>query len=148
MRQDLAARIENDFTYHAPTAAQSESYIEIREMAKGLATLFATECPDSRELSLALTNLDQAVFWANAAIARNSDRPNKPAAQSSMRSNVMQEASTLGAPQTKAAHAGSHGMVSDQADSPAAARSDGWPPRSTRAPVPEPAVHVTTEHSP
>jgi hypothetical protein len=29
-------------------------------------------CPDSREKSLAMTNLEQAVMWANAAIARNS----------------------------------------------------------------------------
>lgn len=27
--------------------------------------------PKSREQSTALTNLDQVVFWANAAIARN-----------------------------------------------------------------------------
>jgi hypothetical protein len=28
-------------------------------------------CPESREKSLAITNLEQAVMWANAAIARN-----------------------------------------------------------------------------
>jgi hypothetical protein len=28
-------------------------------------------CPGSRELSLAITKLEEAVFWANAAIARN-----------------------------------------------------------------------------
>ena len=33
--------------------------------------LMIASCPDSRELSLALTNLEQAVFWANASIARN-----------------------------------------------------------------------------
>jgi hypothetical protein len=28
-------------------------------------------CPESRELALASTNLEQCVMWANAAIARN-----------------------------------------------------------------------------
>ncbi len=28
-------------------------------------------CPDSRELSLAITHLEEVVFWANAAIARH-----------------------------------------------------------------------------
>lgn len=31
-------------------------------------------CPDTRELSLAMTKLEEAMFWANAAIARNHDR--------------------------------------------------------------------------
>jgi hypothetical protein len=28
-------------------------------------------CPDSREKSLAITHLEDAVMWANASIARN-----------------------------------------------------------------------------
>lgn len=47
-------------------------YQEIREQARALALLLAGLCPASRELSLALTNLEQTVMWANAAIARNS----------------------------------------------------------------------------
>lgn len=30
-------------------------------------------CPPSRELSLAMTNLEQAVFWANKAISRHKE---------------------------------------------------------------------------
>jgi hypothetical protein len=59
------------FTYHAPKERQAERYQEIREQAKQLAIKMTEECPESRELSLALTNLEQAIFWANAAIARN-----------------------------------------------------------------------------
>ena len=33
--------------------------------------MLVDECPDSRELSVALTKLEEAVMWANAAIARN-----------------------------------------------------------------------------
>ena len=61
------------FTYHAPSPAQTKVYEKIRAAALELAFLLEAECPQSRELSLAITNLEQAVFWANAAIARNPD---------------------------------------------------------------------------
>lgn len=63
--------IENNFSYHAPKEGQPAKYEAIREKAKELAYLIDAECPKSREQSLALTNLEQAVFWANAAVARN-----------------------------------------------------------------------------
>lgn len=61
----------NNFTYHAPLEGQPERYQEIREEAKGLADLLLQQCPPSRERSLAMTKLEEAVFWANASIARN-----------------------------------------------------------------------------
>ncbi|ALA12724.1 hypothetical protein ERICI_01329 [Paenibacillus larvae subsp. larvae] len=64
-------QIENNFKYHAPKEGQPEKYTAIREKAKELAYLIDELCPNSREKSLALTNLEQAVMWANAAIARN-----------------------------------------------------------------------------
>lgn len=67
--EELADR----FTYYAPKEGQVERYEEIR--AKGM--LFALEvlgsCPESREKSLAMTKIEEAVMWANAAIARNED---------------------------------------------------------------------------
>lgn len=39
--------------------------------AKELAYLLDAQVPNSREKSLAMTNLEQAVFWANAGVARN-----------------------------------------------------------------------------
>ena len=69
--RDLTARMQNDFTYHAPFGTQPERYQALREKAKELAGLMIASCPDSRELSLALTNLEQACFWANASISRN-----------------------------------------------------------------------------
>lgn len=65
------ARLESDFTYHAPHGDQAERYSEIRSAAKSLAELLIKYCPESRELSLSLANLEQAAFWANASIARN-----------------------------------------------------------------------------
>lgn len=59
------------FTHHPPKGDQAERYKQVRTAALALAILFMDRCPPSRELSLALTNLEQAVFWANASIARN-----------------------------------------------------------------------------
>lgn len=63
--------IENNFCYHPPKGDQPERYQIIRKNAKDLAMLFDELCPESREKSLAMTNLEQAVMWANASIARN-----------------------------------------------------------------------------
>jgi hypothetical protein len=67
MGQDL----NNIFTYHAPKDGQAERYVQLREAAKALAQLIVTLTPQSREQSVALTNVQQAVMWANAAIAIN-----------------------------------------------------------------------------
>lgn len=63
--------IENNFSYHAPKEGQPEKYIAIRDKAKECAYLIDELCPASREKSLAMTKLEEVVFWANAAIARN-----------------------------------------------------------------------------
>ncbi len=63
--------IENRFTYHAPKGDQPERYNLIRARAKDLALDIVTNTPNSREQSLALTHLETAIFFANAAIARN-----------------------------------------------------------------------------
>lgn len=63
--------IENNFKYHAPLPGQPEKYEQIRAKAKELAYLLVEVCPYSRERSHALTQLEDAVMWANAAIARS-----------------------------------------------------------------------------
>ena len=63
--------VDNIFQYHAPNADQANRYIALREKAKELAVLIQTTTPESREQSVALTNLQQTVMWANAAIAIN-----------------------------------------------------------------------------
>ena len=68
---DLHTRIDNDFTYHAPKEGQPELYDLLRSKCRALAHDLVGLVPESRELSLALTNLEQVVFWANAAVARN-----------------------------------------------------------------------------
>jgi len=67
----LKDQIERAFTYHAPAGDQQARYSEIRDDAKTLAYTFAKHCPESRELSSALTRLEEAVMHANASIARS-----------------------------------------------------------------------------
>lgn len=64
-------RIDNSFKHHAPKEGQPEKYTIIRADGLTMATTIDMFCPDSREKSLALTKLEEAVMWANAAIARN-----------------------------------------------------------------------------
>ena len=63
--------LENRFTYHAPKDDQPERYVAIRNMASDLAAHILAMTPESREQSLAITKLEEVVFWANASIARN-----------------------------------------------------------------------------
>jgi hypothetical protein len=59
------------FTYHPPQDHQVPKYQLIRAKATELAQLIVKLTHVSREQSLALTNLEQAVMWANASIARS-----------------------------------------------------------------------------
>jgi hypothetical protein len=63
--------IARRFTYHAPKPDQVPRYNSIRELANAFACHLVRTCPESRELSLAMTHLEEAVMQANAAIARN-----------------------------------------------------------------------------
>ena len=63
--------LKNRFTYHAPKQGQPERYNAVRLEYLAIARVISIECPPSPELSRALTKLEESVFWANAAIARN-----------------------------------------------------------------------------
>jgi hypothetical protein len=65
------ADLANRFTYHPPHGDQAARYGAIRGKAQDFAFYLSSQCPESRELSTALTKLDEVVFFANAAIARN-----------------------------------------------------------------------------
>lgn len=67
--------IENRFKFHPPkddaTRAAHES---IRGALKTVAHFVAGAIPPGREASLAITKLEEAMFWANAAIARDGSK--------------------------------------------------------------------------
>jgi len=67
----MRERIENDFTYHSPTPEKVKRHEDLRAFAKSFAIALTEYCPESRQLSLALTKLEESVMWGNAAIARN-----------------------------------------------------------------------------
>jgi hypothetical protein len=64
-------QIEWNMTNHAPSPEAIESIEDMRTIFKTTAKFVADHCPDSREKSLAQTNLEQALMWAVAGIARN-----------------------------------------------------------------------------
>ena len=63
--------IKNRFTFHPSSSSTVPLYEAMRSKALELAEWMDENAPESRELSLAITNLDQAVMWFNAAVARN-----------------------------------------------------------------------------
>lgn len=63
--------LDNAFTYHAPKDDQPARYVALRDMGRELAREILVRSKPSRERSLALTNLEEAIMWANAGIARN-----------------------------------------------------------------------------
>lgn len=64
--------IDRNYTYHVADSRDA-TFKAIRATAKTFAELINTECPDGREKSLALTKVEEAVMWANAAVARECD---------------------------------------------------------------------------
>ena len=69
---DKRTQVEHNFTYHAPKPEQQPKYEQLRNKAKELAHLIVDLTPTSREQSVALTELESCIMWANASIARNS----------------------------------------------------------------------------
>jgi hypothetical protein len=63
--------LANRFTSHAPKNGQQLKYAIVRGEALALAKTIVILTPNSREQSLALTKLEEVMFWSNAAIARN-----------------------------------------------------------------------------
>ena len=64
------SEVDIRFTYHAPKGNQVKRYERIRAFAYDFAYMLCQACPESRELSLALTHLEEVVMFANASIAR------------------------------------------------------------------------------
>lgn len=66
--------LDRRFDYHAPDDLAKAAHSLTREMAKSFAG-FATDLGESREISLALTKIEEAMMWLNAHIARNGVQP-------------------------------------------------------------------------
>jgi hypothetical protein len=66
-REDL----RNRFTYHPPAPDQIPLYEDLRAAGLTFAERVVSQAPPSRETSLAVAHIEDAVMWANAAIARH-----------------------------------------------------------------------------
>ena len=62
------------FRYHQPRSeVRRNSHERVRDIARSAATRLYVELPEGREKSLAITKVEEAMFWANAALAREPD---------------------------------------------------------------------------
>lgn len=63
--------LDNVYRHHAPRGDQQMRYETIRNGGRTLARCIIDRTPESREQSLALERLEEAIMWAIEAIARN-----------------------------------------------------------------------------
>ena len=61
--------IDHWFTYHPPTKEQQAHYTALRDCIKVAAMGIYNHTPSSAEQTLAIRKLQEAVMWANTAIA-------------------------------------------------------------------------------
>ena len=65
------ADIDNRFSYHPPTPEKVTTHEQIRTECRDLAHRLDDLLPAGRDKALALTKLEEVMYAANAAIARN-----------------------------------------------------------------------------
>jgi hypothetical protein len=64
--------LDNRFAFHpANTDEKRQAHEAVRELFRKLAEDLNSRVPDGREKGLAYTSIEQAMFWSNAAIARD-----------------------------------------------------------------------------
>lgn len=64
--------LSNRFGYHPPsTDGVRMNHEAIRDECENLAQFLDALLPECREKSLAMTKIEESMFWANAAIARH-----------------------------------------------------------------------------
>lgn len=65
------AELENRFAFHpAATRERRAAHSTVRYRCYHLAVFLNENLPDGREKSLAITHLEEVMFWGNAGLAR------------------------------------------------------------------------------
>jgi hypothetical protein len=62
--------LDNRFDYHRPTPERVAAHEAVREGCRAFAHFIEAKVPNGRERSLAITKIEEAMFWMNAGIAR------------------------------------------------------------------------------
>ena len=63
--------IRDRFKFHEPdTDRKAQDHDKVRLACQGLAVYLNNLVPEGREKSLAITKVEEAMFWANAGLAR------------------------------------------------------------------------------
>lgn len=65
--------LDRRFNYHPATPERGLVHERLREGARRYAELICDLVPPGREQSLAITALEETLFWANAGVARHPD---------------------------------------------------------------------------
>jgi hypothetical protein len=63
--------LEHRFNYHPPRDERTvKAHETIREQCKAVAKYFERELGNTEEVAHAIKSLEEAMFWANASVAR------------------------------------------------------------------------------
>ena len=73
MTQINEKEIDHRFKLHSCNEHLVENMANIRSKAAEFADLIGYLCPDGLEKSIAVTKLEEVMFWANVSIARQGD---------------------------------------------------------------------------
>lgn len=69
---DSISDLNHRFAFHAASRQEkADEHSSARAACRSAADVVDRLCPPGREKSLAITKLEEAMMWANAAIARN-----------------------------------------------------------------------------
>lgn len=65
------AEIAHRFDFHpAPDQEKRDAHTSVRQIMRRAADAINEQVPDGREKATAITKLEEAMMWANAALAR------------------------------------------------------------------------------
>lgn len=67
------ADIKRIFTYHKPQEENVHKFESLRNMGKITAEAILKYTPQCAEQTLAIRKVEEAIMWANAALARNQE---------------------------------------------------------------------------